>query len=86
MVGPDAGVRAATMKEVWRRFLPDTTIISVSSEQAKALEKKLPLLAGKIPVEGKTLIYVCENFTCQRPIEDPAKIAELLPKVPAAEK
>ena len=82
VVGPDAGVRAATMKEIWRRFLPDTTIISVSSEQAKALEKKLPLLAGKVPSDGKTLIYVCENFTCQRPIEDPAKTAFFLIPLP----
>jgi uncharacterized protein YyaL (SSP411 family) len=28
-----------------------------------------PLLADK-PFSAKTLIYVCENYACQRPVEE----------------
>jgi uncharacterized protein YyaL (SSP411 family) len=29
-------------------------------------------------VDGKAAAYVCENFTCQAPVTDPAKLRELL--------
>ena len=46
-------------------------------------------LAGYVPViasmpgalstdHGKTMAYVCENFTCKLPVDDPAKFAELI--------
>lgn len=32
----------------------------------------LPLLSDKVPVDGKTTIYVCYNKTCQLPVTTPA--------------
>src|SRR6478672_6487310 len=34
----------------------------------------VPLLAGKIRVDGKPTLYVCERFACQAPVTDPAQI------------
>ncbi len=35
--------------------------------------------SGEFPmVSGQTTAYVCEDFTCQAPVTDPAKLAELL--------
>jgi uncharacterized protein YyaL (SSP411 family) len=34
--------------------------------------------AGMPAVEGKTTAYVCENFTCNLPVTDPAQFEELL--------
>jgi uncharacterized protein YyaL (SSP411 family) len=42
-------------------------------------EGKLPLLENKL-LEGKTMIYVCENKTCQRPVEH---VSEALQQVAA---
>ncbi|HSQ52725.1 MAG TPA: aldo/keto reductase [Nitrospiraceae bacterium] len=37
-----------------------------------------PLLAGKGLVAGKSALYICRNFSCQRPIIDPQEVPEAL--------
>ncbi|MBJ6116935.1 thioredoxin domain-containing protein [Pontibacter sp. BT310] len=41
-------------------------------------KSKLPLLADKIPVDGKTTIYVCYNKTCQLPVHTPSEALKQL--------
>ncbi|HSS72186.1 MAG TPA: thioredoxin domain-containing protein [Gaiellaceae bacterium] len=33
--------------------------------------EEVPLLAGKVRVDGKPTLYVCERFACQAPVTDP---------------
>jgi len=37
-----------------------------------------PLLAGKGLVEGKAALYICRNFSCQRPLTDAREVTEAL--------
>jgi uncharacterized protein YyaL (SSP411 family) len=39
-------------------------------------ESTLPLLEGKIPLNGKLTIYVCYDKTCQRPVHDLSEAAK----------
>jgi len=39
-----------------------------ASENAAALQEKMPLLAGKLLVDGKPAVYVCRNHVCRRPV------------------
>jgi len=52
--------------EMQKNYLPHTIYLGGAGEG------NLPLLENK-SIEGKTMIYVCENKTCQRPVEEVAE-------------
>ncbi|HEV8081854.1 MAG TPA: thioredoxin domain-containing protein [Chitinophagaceae bacterium] len=56
-----------------KHYLPQSIFLGGNSEGS------LPLLQDKL-IEGKTMIYVCENKTCQRPVEEvEAALTQLKP-------
>ena len=55
----------ATAAGWWQRFDPNVILLGGSAEGA------LPLLQHKL-VNGKTMIYVCQDKVCQLPVEDNA--------------
>ncbi|MBW3653149.1 MAG: thioredoxin domain-containing protein [Actinobacteria bacterium] len=38
----------------------------------------VPLLEGRTPLDGRAAAYVCEQFTCKRPVSEPDELARLL--------
>ncbi len=46
-----------------KNYLPNTIFLGGNNEGT------IPLLQNKL-IQGKTMIYVCENKTCQRPVEE----------------
>ena len=63
VMGKDA---IAKNKELQKKYLPDCVIMG-------GIDKEdLPLLENKLP-GNKTLIYVCTNKVCKRPVEDVAE-------------
>ena len=53
-------------KEIWREFLPDKVV--VLSENAEKDADFVPLLMERTLISGKPTAYVCQNFTCQKPV------------------
>jgi uncharacterized protein YyaL (SSP411 family) len=55
---------------------------STSSPQASSgqawLAARVPELAAMRPAGGQTMAYVCDNFTCQQPVNDAAALRALL--------
>ncbi|HKO31294.1 MAG TPA: aldo/keto reductase, partial [Nitrospiraceae bacterium] len=70
----DPGMEALQLA-VREEFLPHRVI--ASSDGAGTLSGH-PLLVGKGLVEGKAALYICRNFSCQRPLTDPREVAESL--------
>jgi uncharacterized protein YyaL (SSP411 family) len=48
------------------------------ADPAGSLSGLSPLVEGRQPSDGPALAYVCENFTCRRPIADPSELVEAL--------
>ena len=53
----------AKNKELQKKYLPDCVIMGETDKE------NLPLLENKLP-ENRTLIYVCTNKICKRPVEN----------------
>jgi uncharacterized protein YyaL (SSP411 family) len=60
----------ALIREIRSRFIPNKTLMLVTDANRAELAHLTSLIEGKSPVEEKPLVYICENFTCKRPIAD----------------
>jgi uncharacterized protein YyaL (SSP411 family) len=56
----------------WRRFRPEVALAA-----SPAAHDSIPLLEGRYQ-EGRTLAYVCRDFVCDLPTNDPEILAETL--------
>ena len=63
-------------REVWREFLPDKVV--VLAENAEENASFIPLLEGRKMIGAKPTAYVCENFTCQKPVNEKESLREQL--------
>jgi uncharacterized protein YyaL (SSP411 family) len=68
IVGPDARPLERVVRDAFRPHLV------LAGGEADGV----PLLEGRAPVEGRAAAYVCENFTCRRPVTEPAELEQLL--------
>ncbi|MBM2837345.1 MAG: hypothetical protein HW409_1534, partial [candidate division NC10 bacterium] len=70
----DPGLEALQLA-VREVFLPHRVI---ASSDGTGTPSGHPLLAGKGLVEGKAALYICRNFSCQRPLTDAREVTEAL--------
>jgi uncharacterized protein len=60
-----------TLFTIYGAYLPNSVILvkDINAKGADNLERS-PLFAQRQLVDGKPTTYICENFTCERPITD----------------
>ncbi len=69
----------ALRKVVHSRFLPRAVILHADGGEGQAfLARHNAALAEMKPVSGKPAAYVCQNYTCQAPVTEPAALEKLL--------
>ncbi|MDQ3625088.1 MAG: thioredoxin domain-containing protein, partial [Verrucomicrobiota bacterium] len=80
IAGPrDGADTRALLRQVHSRYLPNKVLLLADAGTGqKWLGERLEFLRTVGPIEGKAAAYVCENFVCQLPTNDPAKLRELL--------
>lgn len=65
--------------ELNRHFLPNKVLAyaqpGVTEREIPALA---PLISNKIPIDGQPTVYICENYTCKRPITDLEELRHVL--------
>ena len=64
----------ALYRAVADEYLPNRIIASTGSNT----ESTLPLLQGKPVIPGQPALYICRNFSCQRPVTDPQAVSVAL--------
>jgi len=70
LVGPDL----ALLVRVVRSKLRPRMVLAGGSGP----DDRVPLLAGREPIDGEAAAYVCERFACQRPVARPEELEALL--------
>ena len=66
IVGPDAG---ELLRVVRGEFRPHLVL---------AAGEGIPLLEGRVPIDGRAAAYVCEHFACQAPVSTADELAAAL--------
>ena len=76
---PGAADTNALLREVRAHFSPNQIVLLADGgAHQEWLGAKLDFFKSVTPVDGMAAAYVCENFACQAPVTDPAKLRELL--------
>ena len=71
LVGGDTRALERVVRE---RFRPHLVLAGGDGANADGV----PLLEGRLPLDGRAAAYVCERFTCKRPVSEPDELRELL--------
>jgi len=70
----DQGTRHL-LSEVYRSFLPNKVILGIDAETSY---ENFPLAASKDMLDGKPTAYVCKNYTCSLPVNEPTDLFKQL--------
>ena len=75
----DSPEMRALLAELHHRFVPSRVVLLVDSAEAQqALAAGIPSIESMNPPAAGARAYVCRNYTCQLPVSEPAKFAELI--------
>ena len=67
------------LREVNKHYLPNRILAYQNlSPPEKTVSPSHELLKGKGLVDGKPAVYICRNFTCQKPITDSSTVLRML--------
>ena len=69
----------ALLRTLHSRFVPNRVAMLVDSpETRRALAAGIPSIEFMEKLEGRATVYVCRNYTCQLPVTETEKFAELI--------
>lgn len=68
----DATKADELINAAWQQYVPNAVFAMAveGNADAQALAKRIPLLAGKVSLNGRPTVYVCKNYACQAPTTD----------------
>ena len=59
-------------------YLPNKVVILKDEENEEEISRIAPYTQGHSPINGKTAAYICSNYECRLPTDDPARMLELI--------
>ena len=64
-------------REIGCRFLPNKVLL-LHPSNGVFIEEIAPYTKELTPIEGRATVYVCENYSCKKPVSDKKAIIQLL--------
>jgi len=81
----DAADTQQMLKLTSSKFLPNAVILLHQQENADSgIDKTIPFIKNLTAIEGKATAYVCENYTCNRPVNKIDDLDKLLSDISRA--
>jgi len=75
----DAADTRELLRTLYTRFVPGRIVLLVDSPAARReLADAIPAIASMEKIEGRASAYVCRDYTCQLPVFEAGRFAELL--------
>ncbi len=68
----------ALLRQIYGCYVPNKTLIAQVNTQNGGPVRVPGPTAGKVAVNGKPTVYVCQGFTCSRPVTEWAELQPLL--------
>ncbi|MDC0154661.1 thioredoxin domain-containing protein [bacterium] len=68
----------ALLKEVRSEYHPNIVVAFVENGESPETEKIIPLASGRVMVNERATVYVCQNQTCQLPVHSIEELRKLL--------
>ena len=75
IVGGPSSSETAGLLDVARAGYRPHQVVAVGAAEDSVV---IPLLADRLPIEGRATAYVCRGFACGLPVNDPAGLAAQL--------
>jgi hypothetical protein len=79
IAGDDVEDASEFVLEINRHFLPDKVIAFAGSHADNDLDSCLvPPTKGKMAIQGKPTVYICENYTCRAQVTELEDLRQVL--------
>ncbi|MCH8914220.1 MAG: thioredoxin domain-containing protein, partial [Planctomycetes bacterium] len=75
LVPGSAGDLNSLVRTVYAHYLPNKVLAAATDAQSASA---MPLLKGKTTIDGRPTAYVCQNYTCKRPVQTSEELKALL--------
>ena len=75
IVGDPDDPATRALVDVARSQARQDLVVAVAADPSTSV---VPLLAGRVAIDGRPTAYVCRNFACRLPVTDPAALLDQL--------
>ncbi|MCH8054464.1 MAG: thioredoxin domain-containing protein, partial [Planctomycetes bacterium] len=75
LVPGSGGDLNSLVRTVYAHYLPNKVLAAATDAQSASA---MPLLKGKTTIDGRPTAYVCQNYTCKRPVQTSEELKALL--------
>lgn len=79
---PDSPDTRALLHEIHKHFIPNKALILTDGKETPpAATDHEKFIRSHKRIEGKATVYMCENFTCKLPVNNPKTLADIISKM-----